>query len=98
VAVNAAQLVGRWSAANESGAKFVLDLTQEGNFTWTYSQNGKSEAVKGVYALDGNVLAMEPDTGGTLVAEVTPPTGGSFHFSVPGAPPGDPGLKFAKAQ
>lgn len=98
VKINPAEVVGKWSAANQSGAKFVLDLGQDGSFTWTYSQNGKSQAVKGVYALDGNVLAMEPETGGTMVAEITQPQGGSFNFAVLGAPPGDPGLKFAKTQ
>jgi tetratricopeptide (TPR) repeat protein len=98
VKINATELVGRWSAAGEGGAKFVLDLTQEGRFNWTYSQDGKSQAVKGVYALDGDVLAMEPETGGTLLAQLTQPRGGSFNFALLGAPPGDPGLKFAKAQ
>jgi uncharacterized protein (TIGR03066 family) len=98
VSINAAELVGKWSAAGQGGTKFTLDLTQNGGFTWTYSENGTTQAVKGVYAVDGNVLAMEPDTGGTLVAEITPPRGGSFGFQVLGAPPGDPGLKFAKAQ
>jgi hypothetical protein len=98
VKINAANLVGKWSAANQSGAKFALDLTQDGNFTWTYSQDGKSQAVKGVYALDGNVLAMEPESGGTMLAEITQPQGGRFDFAVLGAPPGDPGLKFSKAQ
>jgi uncharacterized protein (TIGR03066 family) len=98
VKINPAEVVGKWSAANQSGATFVLDLGQDGSFTWTYSQNGKSQAVKGVYALDGNVLAMEPETGGTMVAEITQPQGGSFDFAVLGAPPGDPGLKFAKTQ
>jgi uncharacterized protein (TIGR03066 family) len=96
--VNAAELVGRWSAAGESGAKFVLDLTQDGNFNWSYSQNGKSETVKGVYAVDGDVLAMEPETGGTMLAQISPPAGGSFDFALLGAPPGDPGLKFAKSR
>jgi uncharacterized protein (TIGR03066 family) len=98
VKIDAAELVGRWSAAGESGAKFVLELTQEGNFTWTYSQDGKSQTVEGVFALDGDVLAMEPETGGTMLAQVTQPRGGSFAFALLGAPPGDPGLKFAKAR
>ena len=98
VKVSAAELVGRWSAAGENGAKFVLDLTQEGNFNWTYAQNGKSETVKGVYAVDGDVLAMEPETGGTMLAQISQPQGGSFSFHLLGAPPGDPGLKFSQGQ
>jgi uncharacterized protein (TIGR03066 family) len=98
VKVSAAELVGRWSAAGESGAKFVLELTQDGTFNWAYSQNGKSQLVKGVYAVDGDVLAMEPETGGTMLAQISQPQGGSFDFALLGAPPGDPGLKFAKSR
>jgi tetratricopeptide (TPR) repeat protein len=97
-AVPAADLVGTWNAAKQGGAKFELGLTEDGKFTWTYAQNGKSQSVKGVFALDGNVLAMEPESGGVMLAEVTPPKGGSFQFTLLGAPPGDPGLKFAKSR
>lgn len=95
--ITKAALVGKWSAASAAGAKFNLDLSDEGNFVWTYSQNGKSQSVKGVYALDGSVLAMEPETGGVMLADLTEPKGGNFHFRMLGAPPDDPGLKFAKA-
>lgn len=97
-AVPAADLIGKWSAAGEGKATFVMDLTKEGNFSWTYTRGAKSQEVKGVYAVDGNVLAMEPETGGQMLAEVTQPQGGSFQFQLLGAPPGDPGLKFAKAR
>ncbi|MCI0361321.1 MAG: tetratricopeptide repeat protein, partial [Planctomycetaceae bacterium] len=95
-AVPAADLVGSWTAAGQSGTKFELGLAPDGKFTWSYSQNGKSQSVKGVYALDGNVLAMEPESGGVMLAEVTPPQAGRFGFALLGAPPGDPGLQFAK--
>jgi uncharacterized protein (TIGR03066 family) len=97
-AVPAADLLGKWSAAGEGDAKFALELAKEGNFTWTFTQKGKPQTVKGVYALDGNVLAMEPESGGVMLAEVTPPQAGRFSFQLLGAPPGDPGLKFSKSQ
>jgi uncharacterized protein (TIGR03066 family) len=97
-AVDAAALVGNWSAAGQGGAKFALELAKEGNSTWTFTQRDKPQTVKGVYAVDGNVLAMEPETGGTMLAEVTQPQGGSFNFQLLGAPPSDPGLKFAKSR
>jgi hypothetical protein len=75
-----------------------LGLAQDGNFTWNFSQDGKTQTVKGVYALDGNVLAMEPETGGVMLAEVTQPQGGTFRFQLLGAPPGDSGLKFSKSR
>jgi hypothetical protein len=54
--------------------------------------------VQGVYALDGNVLALEPQTGGVMLAQVTEAEGGRFNFQLLGAPPGDSGLKFAKSR
>jgi tetratricopeptide (TPR) repeat protein len=95
--IPAADVVGKWNAASKS-SKFSLDLTKDGTFVWSYSQGTQSQSVKGVYALDGNVLAMEPETGGTMLAEITPPKSGSFDFQMLGAPPGDPGLRFAKSK
>jgi uncharacterized protein (TIGR03066 family) len=95
--VPAAGLVGKWAAGGQDNTRFALDLTQDGNFSWTFTHGGKAQTVKGVYALDANVLAMEPESGGVMLAEVTPPTKGGFGFQLLGAPPGDPGLKFAKA-
>lgn len=89
-------LVGKWNAAGQNNTTFTIELTKDENFSWTFTQAGKPKTVKGVYAVDGNVLAMEPQTGGTMLAEVTPPHGGSFSFQLPAAPPGDPGLKFVK--
>jgi tetratricopeptide (TPR) repeat protein len=97
-AIAASELVGTWSAAGQGGAKFDLGLGQDGNFTWSFTQQGKAQTVKGVFALDGNVLAMEPESGGTMLAEITKPAAGSFAFAMLGAPPGDPGLKFTKTR
>jgi tetratricopeptide (TPR) repeat protein len=97
-AIAATDLVGNWSAKGQDNSQFTLGLTPDGSFTWTFSQNGKPQTVKGVYALDGNVLALEPESGGVMLAELTPPQAGSFQFQLLGAPPGDPGLKFAKAR
>jgi len=96
--VPAADLVGKWGATGERNTKFALELAKDGSFSWIFTQAGKPQTVKGVYALDGNVLAMEPQTGGVMLAEVTPPQAGRFDFQLLGAPPGDPGLKFAKSQ
>jgi tetratricopeptide (TPR) repeat protein len=94
--IASADLVGNWSAPGQGNTQFALGLAQDGSFSWTFTQGGKAQTVKGVYALDGNVLAMEPESGGVMLAEVTQPMGGNFSFHLLGAPPGDPGLKFAK--
>jgi len=96
--IAAADFTGVWTSAGQNKTTFALELTRDGAFTWNYAQGGRSENVKGVYALDGNVLAMEPDTGGVMLAEVTQPQGGRFDFRLLGAPPGDPGLEFVKSR
>ena len=93
--IAAADVIGNWTASARE-TKFAMDLASDGTFSWTFTQPGKSQTVKGVYALDGNVLAMEPQGGGVMIAELTPPKNGSFNFQLAGAPPGDPGLKFVK--
>ena len=55
--VAAADLVGNWSAAGDKGSKFSMELGKDGTFLWTFTQKGKPQSVKGVYAVDGNVLA-----------------------------------------
>jgi uncharacterized protein (TIGR03066 family) len=95
-AIAAGDLVGNWSASGQDKTSFAMQLGENGSFTWTFTQNGKAETVKGVYALDGNVLAMEPETGGVMLAELTPPQENRFDFRMLGAPPGDPGLRFEK--
>jgi tetratricopeptide (TPR) repeat protein len=90
-----ADLVGNWKSTS-GNSKFELKLTDKKTFSWTYDDKGKTTTVEGVYAVDGNTLAMEPDAGGTMAAELTKLTGSGFHFAVVGAPPGDKGLDFKK--
>ena len=67
-------------------------------FSWMFTQAGKPQTVKGVYAVTENTLAMEPESGGVMLAQVTPPQGGAIDFQLLGAPPGDKGLKFTKSR
>lgn len=94
--IAAADLVGTWTASGASGDSFTLVLDDAGKFTWTYKSAGAETSVEGVFAIDGITLAMEPDADGVMVAEITPPADGRFHFQVVGAPPGDQGLDFQK--
>jgi tetratricopeptide (TPR) repeat protein len=91
------QLAGQWSATGADKTRFDLQLSEKGEFTWTYTAVGqKPESVRGVYAIDGDSLAMQPDTGGTLLAKITPPADGRFHFALVGGAEVDPGLDFRK--
>jgi tetratricopeptide (TPR) repeat protein len=94
------QLAGAWHASDARGSTFKMSLNKDGQFTWSYTQSGKTDEVRGVYALDDNILAMEPESGGggggggTLLAELTKKGEGAIHFAMIGAPEGDPGLEF----
>jgi hypothetical protein len=94
--VSAQELAGRWNAVGKGKTKYSLELAAGGDFVWTYAEGDKSQTVRGVYAVDGNVLAMEPESGGVMLAEVTQPQQEAFDFHLLGAPPGDLGLTFKK--
>jgi tetratricopeptide (TPR) repeat protein len=94
--VAAADLVGSWKAVGPGSATFALTLTEAGEFTWKYNQGKKEQVVKGAYALDRNTLAMEPETGGVMLAELTPDGRDAFAFKTVGAKDSDPPLKFTR--
>jgi tetratricopeptide (TPR) repeat protein len=88
-------VVGNWSASSRN-SKFDMQLANDGKFTWAFSQNGKRQEVKGVYALEGNTLAMEPDSGSTMLADISLTGKDTLQFQMIGAPAGDPGLTFKR--
>lgn len=92
---SAAEIVGNWSATSKN-SKFQMNLTNDGKFTWVYDQGGKKQEVKGVYAIDGKTLAMEPDAGGTMLADLSMEGKDAMQFLMVGGPPGDTGLKFTR--
>lgn len=94
--LKADQLVGNWKATNQ-GSTFQLDMAKDGSFTWTYSSGGKTQSVKGVYAIDQNNLALEMnDNAGTMLAEVDFANPSQFQFKMVTGDEKDPGLKFTK--
>jgi tetratricopeptide (TPR) repeat protein len=90
------EIVGAWTAAGKGKAQYSMDLGKDGKFSWAYSRGSKKEEVKGVYTVEGNVLAMEPDTGGVLLAELTPKGTDALHFQMIGGGTNDPGLAFQR--
>jgi tetratricopeptide (TPR) repeat protein len=95
-AIPAEQLLGNWAAAGPKNAKFAMDLRKDGTFTWAYSRGSRKQDVKGVYTVEGNVLAMEPDTGGVMLAELTAKGPDALHFKMIGESAEDPGLEFKR--
>ena len=94
--VDPTTLVGTWKAARADGSTFDLTLTNDANFTWRFApKNQAAVEFGGTYTVEGNVLALERQGGGALIAEVTPHSRGKFNFKLVGAPDDDPGLNFS---
>jgi tetratricopeptide (TPR) repeat protein len=87
-------VVGNWKAAGKNEASYAMNLQKEGTFTWAFTRGSKKDEVKGVYTVEGNILAMEPDTGGVLLAEISPKEPNTLHFKMIGGAANDPGLDF----
>jgi tetratricopeptide (TPR) repeat protein len=90
------KLVGKWEASSH-GAQFQLDLAKDGSFVWTCWRGKEKQSVKGVFAVDQNNLAMEPDAGGTMLAEIDLTNPSQFVFKMIGGEANDPGLQFKKS-
>ena len=73
-----------------------MNLQKDGTFTWSFRRGSRKEQAKGVYTVEGNVLAMEPDTGGILLAELTARGPDTLHFKMIGGEKDDPGLVFRR--
>ncbi len=65
-----AKLQGDWKAASDHG-NFELNLSDDDKFTWQFTRDGQPQSVSGAYAVRGNSLVMQPDTGGTMLADIT---------------------------
>ena len=68
-----------------------MKLQKDNTFTWSFSRGARKQEAKGVYTVEGNVLAMEPDSGGILLAELTSKDSDALHFRMVGAAKDDPG-------
>ena len=75
-----------------------MSLRKDGTFAWGFTRGSRKQEVKGVYTLEGNVLAMEPDTGGVLLAELAVKEADALHFKMIGGASDDPGLDFRRAE
>jgi tetratricopeptide (TPR) repeat protein len=90
------KLVGNWKATGKGKSSYSMSLNKDGSFTWGFTQGARKQEVKGVHTVEGNVLAMEPDSGGVLVAELTPKSDDAIQFKMIGGQKGDPGLEFRR--
>ena len=95
-AVPQESIAGKWNASGSGTAKYSMDLRKDGTFTWSFKRGTRKQESKGVYTVEGNVLAMEPDTGGVLLAELTLKEADRLYFKMIGGAKDDPGLDFSR--
>lgn len=96
-AIPAESLAGSWTAMGPNSSAYSMKLQKDNTFTWSFSRGVRKQDAKGVYTVEGNVLAMEPDTGGVLLAELTHKEPDGLHFKMVGAAKDDPGLDFRRS-
>lgn len=96
VRLNLEDFLGTWKAQGPDGAQFELTLNREGQFTWRYQRGADAQSMRGAFALQGNTLVMQPETGGVLAAEINPPDAGGFTFKPIGTSEVSQPLKFAR--
>jgi hypothetical protein len=89
-------VIGSWSAQGQGKSHFAMNLGKDGSFTWGFTSGGRKQEVKGVFTVEANVLAMEPDSGGTMLAEVSLKEPNTLHFKMIGGKSDDPGLNFQR--
>lgn len=89
-------VAGNWKARGKDEATYSMTLGKDGTFTWGYTKGIRKQEVKGVHTIEGNVLAMEPDSGGVLLAELTPKDKDTLLFKMIGGASDNPGLEFRR--
>ncbi len=91
-----ATLAGNWKAERGKD-RFDLKLGDDGKFSWSYTQDGKTEKFDGTYSEGNGLLTLVPsDGGGAMVGELSWDGATAFNFRMSGGPPDDPGLNFKK--
>ena len=93
--IDAARVVGKWTARRPNGPTFSLELANDSKFTWAHTYGGKTEEFGGKYSVYGAILVLERSDGAQMPGLVTLSDNG-FNFKLYGAPPDDPGLDFSK--
>lgn len=95
--VQAQQLHGTWNATGPDGTTFNVTLNPDATFKWTFTRNGKTEEVSGVWAVKDGTLALEPNGGGNMLGNVMLNGESKFNFRMTGAVSNDPGLNFERS-
>lgn len=90
------QLVGKWVVHRSNDGTVTLDLTPQGNFTWTFAKAGKSNRLEGNYSVNGNGFLVLASGDSQMIGSVYLEDNQHLRFTLAGGPEGDSGMLFAK--
>jgi hypothetical protein len=94
--VPADQLVGTWVSDRGADGKVTFTMTEAGDYTWSFMNGGQSNELKGTYGLNDKDLLVLTSDDSQMVSAIEMTDGTKLHFTLIGAPDGDPGLDFVK--
>jgi hypothetical protein len=90
-------LYGHWKATQQK-ATFDLTIKEDGTFIWLFERDNHRQSVRGVFAVDQNQLALEPDGGGTMLADITMFGTDEMQFRMISGDSADTGMRFRKVK
>jgi tetratricopeptide (TPR) repeat protein len=94
--VNAASLVGNWTATRSDGSSFAFNLTDASAYTWKFDNRGKSQEYSGKYTVADGLLILKQNDNPVMIGQVTLLDANRFNFKLVGNNPSDPGLTFSR--
>jgi tetratricopeptide (TPR) repeat protein len=90
------QLAGTWVSDRGQDGKVTFIMTEAGDYTWTFMNGESSSELKGTYGLNDKGLLVLTSEDTQMVSIIELKEGSKLHFTLVGAPDGDPGLDFAR--
>jgi len=90
-------LYGHWKASQQN-ANFDLTIKEDGSFVWLFERDNHRQSVRGVFAVDQNQLALQPDSGGAMLADITMFGTDEMQFKMISGDSTDAGMRFKKVK
>lgn len=96
-AIATKDLVGTWTSNRGENGTVVLNLRDDGNFSWTFTRGEQKNDLAGTYQLDERGLLVLTTDDSQMVGKVKLPAAKKMSFVLEGGPEGDPGISFDQA-
>lgn len=90
------QLAGIWVSDRGQDGKVTFTMTEAGDYSWTFMNGENSSELKGTYGLNDMDLLVLTSDDVQMVSIIEMKESSKLHFTLVGAPDGDPGLGFVR--